>query len=347
MFKRVGVFSDIHWGKKSDSETHNRDCLDFIEWFCDNAADRKCDSIFVMGDWFDNRSRIRLDSQWFSYDGLDRLHRLGLPTYFIVGNHDMFFRMNRSIHSLRCVSYYDRFHLIDDTRQIDDVLFCPFLIPGEYPSVIDREVRYVFGHFEFPTFMVNENYAFEDHGGIHGDMFEHPEWVFSGHFHKRQIRTNPNGVKICYIGNPFPHDYNDVGDRERGCMFFDYGGEPEFVNYQNGPTFDRIDLSELVTLIESDSLTSRFGAKSVIECRNDLNIPHEETLELKDALQGMVRDVKFIGGVVVDETTETNISDEPLEDVSTMVLGHLNRLDTVGTTLDRDFLKHLYQNIRA
>ena len=54
-------------------------------------------------------------------------------------------------------------------------------------------------------------------------MFEHQEYVFTGHFHKRQVKDN-----IIYTGNAFPHNFSDAWDDERGWMFLEWGKEPEF-----------------------------------------------------------------------------------------------------------------------
>ena len=31
---KAACFTDIHWGRKNNSELHNQDCLRFVEWFC-------------------------------------------------------------------------------------------------------------------------------------------------------------------------------------------------------------------------------------------------------------------------------------------------------------------------
>jgi len=37
LFKKVACFTDIHFGLKSGSRTHNQDCEDFVTWFCETA----------------------------------------------------------------------------------------------------------------------------------------------------------------------------------------------------------------------------------------------------------------------------------------------------------------------
>ena len=63
-----------------------------------------------------------------------------------------------------------------------------------------------------------------NHGELKSEHFVNQEYVFSGHFHKRQIKN-----KIHYIGNAFPHNYADAGDDERGMMILEFGKEPEYI----------------------------------------------------------------------------------------------------------------------
>ena len=51
LFERAAVFTDIHFGKKSDSEQHNLDCVAYIDWFCEQVKVHQCDTIIFMGDW--------------------------------------------------------------------------------------------------------------------------------------------------------------------------------------------------------------------------------------------------------------------------------------------------------
>ena len=32
-FNRVACFTDIHFGNKNNSKTHNKDCAEFVDWF--------------------------------------------------------------------------------------------------------------------------------------------------------------------------------------------------------------------------------------------------------------------------------------------------------------------------
>ena len=86
---------------------------------------------------------------------------------------------------------------------------------------------------------MNEVVECPDRGGLHADMFVNCEAVFSGHFHKRQTKINSNGIPVTYIGNAFPHNFNDVGDRDRGCMILEWGKDPVYRNWEEAPNYNR------------------------------------------------------------------------------------------------------------
>lgn len=129
LFNKVACFTDIHWGKKSDSELHNKDCLRFIDWFIERVEEHDCDSVIFLGDWYDNKSRLRVDTQWCSVRAMNKLEDLGIPIHWLIGNHDIFFKTNRDVHSLPFLpSHYKNIHVDNEIKQLGDVLFCPW--PG-------------------------------------------------------------------------------------------------------------------------------------------------------------------------------------------------------------------------
>ena len=60
LFKKVACFTDIHFGLKSNSATHNQDCEEFVDWFISQATIQGCDTCIFLGDWHHNRNAINL-----------------------------------------------------------------------------------------------------------------------------------------------------------------------------------------------------------------------------------------------------------------------------------------------
>lgn len=292
LFDKAAICTDIHFGEHGDSEQHNRDCLDFLEWFQEQAVENQADCVIFMGDWHHNRIRLENRTAWFSRQGFEILEGIGLPVYWIVGNHETYLKESRDIHSLQHLGRYKHFHLINQITQMDEVVFSPWLVGDEHESLIQRQCRYVFGHFELPFFLMNQVIVKTYEGkGLHGDDFANCQAVYSGHFHKRQLRINRNKIPIYYIGNCFGHNFNDANDVERGMAILKWGETlPEYIAWPDAPTYLRLTMSEFIKQI-ADNPSTAFSPRATIEVMDDQDIPHEDLAELRSIVP--VRKVIF------------------------------------------------------
>jgi DNA repair exonuclease SbcCD nuclease subunit len=341
LFDRAAVFTDIHFGDKNDSERHNIDCLNFVKWFCVQVRENHCDAVIFMGDWFDNRTRIRVDTLDYSWQAIELLNNIGVPVYWLVGNHDLFYRNNRNITSLPYLGSMENIFVINELVEINDVLLAPWLTGGEFAEVPNYDVKYIFGHFELPLFLMNESVTMPDKGGLHADHFTNCDAVFSGHFHKRQLKVNEHGIPVWYPGNAFPHNFNDVNDRDRGCMLLEWGHDPEFVDWPDAPFYSRINLSDL--LDQSDSLEASNG---IIEVKDDMGIEIEEATEIKELLGDKFREIRLRpANPDLDITIETEIGDDS-KSVDEMIIEHLRLLDTEGSDFDAELMVKLYEGAK-
>ena len=134
----------------------------------------------------------------------------------------------------------------------------------------------MFGHFELPHFYMNAMVQMPDHGDLKAEHFKHQEYVFSGHFHKRQQQG-----AIHYIGNAFPHNYADAWDDARGMMILDKenDGEPEYINWDNCPKYRTVKLSQLI-----DKTDEIIKSKMYLRVTLDIQISYEEANFIKETL---------------------------------------------------------------
>ena len=95
--KRAGMFTDIHFGRKNNSKIHNEDCKNFINWFKGQCLEYEVDHIVFLGDWFEERTAIDSLTSKYAMDCAATLNELDVPIYFIVGNHDLYYRDNREV----------------------------------------------------------------------------------------------------------------------------------------------------------------------------------------------------------------------------------------------------------
>lgn len=342
---KAACFTDIHWGRKNNSEIHNQDCMRYIEWFCGNVEnDPTIDHIIFLGDWFEHRAAINSLTLEYAYQGAKKIKELGLPVYFIVGNHDLYYRTTRDVASTNFFQGLG-FNLIKDQPVIVDelgpkgALLCPFLFEEEYPSLVKYSSTPVwFGHFEFKGFIVTGDTKKMDHGPDAKD-FDKAKRIFSGHFHKRQQEKN-----VIYIGNAFPADFSDANDFERGMMVYTYDDDNvEFINWAECPTYIKTTLSQIIAnpkILQSGS---------VVNCVVDMDITYEDSIQLKEQLT----DKRKLREINLQENPErmailegTDVDLEELDDLDTtdeMVVAMLNKIES--ETIDNQRLIKMYKGL--
>lgn len=274
--KKLVMFTDIHWGCRNNSEQHNLDNLEYIEWLKGIIKKEKPSHIAFLGDWFEHRNQINVKTLNLSQEGARRLDDLGIPIIFIVGNHDLYHRSNRTIFSTDIFSDLDNFIIVDQPMSLSkDWYAAPYLFKDEYPQQVAdiNSHRFVMGHFEFRNFIVTGSDRRIEHGPDH-TAFGKPKFIFSGHFHKRQA-----GANVIYIGNTFPTNFGDAGDAERGCAVFDVETEDVwFHNWDAAPLFFKTRLS---SVLAGDV---NFPTKSRVRCVLDVDIGYSDVQALRDEM---------------------------------------------------------------
>lgn len=273
---RIACFTDIHWGARSNSDQHLEDCLDFIDWFCELAIKEKATHLAFLGDWFESRNAINVRTLKYSQEGARRLNALGLPIFFLVGNHDLYHRSNRAIFSTDPFTDLKNFVLINEPTEITPELFAtPFLFKDEYPKLADQinSYKYVLGHFEFRNFVVSGSDRTLEHGPD-ASMFTGPKYMLSGHFHMRQLNKN-----VIYIGNTFPTTFGDAGDDQRGAAILQTDTEDlDFYNYENAPLFYKTRLSRVL------SGDVDFKPHSRVRCLLDADVGYSDVQALREEM---------------------------------------------------------------
>ena len=216
MFKKAAVFTDIHFGLKGNSKIHNQDCEDFIDWYIEQAKAAGCETGIFCGDWHHNRNSLNLTTMDATIRCMEKLGAAFEQFFFFDGNHDLYYKDKRDVNSTAFAKHIPGITFVDEITTIEDVTIVPWLVGDEWKQLRSLKSKYVFGHFELPSFYMNAMVQMPDHGELKAEDFKHQSYVFSGHFHKRQQQ----GV-VHYLGNAFPHNYADAWDDDRGMMILD------------------------------------------------------------------------------------------------------------------------------
>jgi hypothetical protein len=319
LFKKVACFTDIHFGLKSNSQTHNQDCLDFVDWYIAEAKQAGCDTGMFMGDWHHNRNSLNITTMDYSLRALEKLGQAFDQFFFFPGNHDLYYKDKRDIHSVEFGKYIPGITIVHEPVTIGEVTMCPWLVGDEWKHIGKKHTgKYIFGHFELPNFFMNAMVQMPDHGEIQLDNFKEYELGFSGHFHKRQQQGN-----MIYIGNAFPHNYADAWDDERGMMILEWGKQPEYLTWPEQPTFRTTKLSELI------DNASIIKPKQHLRVALDIDVSYEEASFIKE---------KFLQDYAIRELTliaerketqiDTNLEIQAFESVDEIVANQITSIES-------------------
>tara|TARA_Y100000385_G_C13093756_1_gene640125 strand:- start:834 stop:1841 length:1008 start_codon:yes stop_codon:yes gene_type:complete len=334
LFKKAAVFTDIHFGLKSNSRTHNSDCEEFIDWFIVNAKEKGCETCIFCGDWHHNRNSLNLTTMDATIRSMEKLGKAFDKVLMFVGNHDLYYKDKRDVSSTEFARHIPGITVVDKILVEDDVALVPWLVGDEWKKVGKIKAKYLFGHFELPSFYMNAMVQMPDHGDLKAEHFVNQEYVFSGHFHKRQKQG-----KVHYIGNAFPHNYADAWDDDRGMMVLEHGGEPEYINWEACPKYRTIKLSKLI-----DDTDKLIKDKMYLRVTLDLPISYEEANFIKETYISNygVRELTLIPQKQMEEIS-TDLDIAQFESVDQIVASEIAELDTAN--YDKNTLLQIYNGL--
>ena len=337
MTYKIAMFTDIHFGKKQNSQLFNSDCLDFVKWFASEVKkDKDIKEIAFLGDFFESRSSISIQTLDFGYNALKILNDLGIPIRFIVGNHDLHRRSTREIYSTAVFSELHNVHVINEIVTTENRTFCPYLFEDEYKNVPITD--YIFGHFSFKGFIITGYNTMMTHGHEHL-IYKDAKRILSGHFHKRQALNN-----CVYIGNTHPMDYGDANDMNRGMAIIDIEtNNLEFKNWEQCPKYFRTCLTDVI----DGSFT--FYSKSYIKCQVDEPLAYSEIQLIRESMieeyslrEFIMEESKQMKSIL----SETQTSDEEFSSIDETVVNLLSSIK--NDSLYRcDELVKIYQELES
>lgn len=344
---KVIIFNDIHFGRKDNSIIHNQDCYNYIEWLCDYVISKSdVDAIIFQGDWHEHRNAINGLTLEYSYKAAKKLNDLDIPIYFCIGNHDLYYRNNRNTYTTNTFESLNNFIIIDEIKIFDELgpkgsVIAPFLFENEYSELLKyKKYPVFFGHFEFKGFVITGDTVTKEHGPDHKDL-KSVKRIFSGHFHKRQLKDN-----VIYVGSTFPMDFSDSNDSERGFAIYDFNNDYlKFVDWDNKPTYVQKDLSEILS--KPDEYLKK---DAIVKAYDDIGLDYDEVIKTKKLLSGKynLREFTIIDSFINPDLTliddESTENDENM-DINTLIKNKLKNINVED--IDANKLIKIYEGINV
>lgn len=230
---KVCLVADTHYGvRKNNIHFYN-----YQKKFVDNnlvpfLEKVKPDAIVHLGDLVDDRNCINYRTHdHLKNDYLDVMKSFDIPQYWIVGNHDIYYK--NTLRTNAVAKFVEHGEIISSPRVInikgEDMTFIPWICDDNkeetFKLLSTTATRYCFGHLEITGFEVRRGSLCKH--GYSRNLFENFKTVFSGHFHNRSVADN-----IKYIGSCFQIDWSDYGEY-RGITLLDT--EKDTVKYFKNP----------------------------------------------------------------------------------------------------------------
>jgi DNA repair exonuclease SbcCD nuclease subunit len=215
------------------------------------------------------------------------------------------------------------------------VVIAPWLVGDDWRQLETKRGKYLFGHFELPHFILNAMIEMPDHGELQTNHVTQFDYVFSGHFHKRQQKGN-----VVYVGNAFPHNYSDVGDDARGMMILEWDQKPEFRTWADAPKYRNYTLSQILDKPE-DLLLSN----SYIKVNLDIDLSFEEAAFIRETLvpQYQLREMTLIPMKSDLETDSTDYTNTEFESVDAIIQKQIEELQE--GSFEKKLLLDIYNSI--
>ncbi len=232
------IIGDLHFGIKANSQ----DYLDFqIKWFKDELyktiKDNDVKYIVFLGDI--NDSRLSLSPLVMNYERdlfIDLKNTFPNVEYHVIlGNHDLYYKNTREVHSLnflKDIGYIVHEDFTSLTIENRKMFFVPWILKEEMDDfklmLAENKYDCLFGHLEINGFTMVKGVVDKD--GWSHSIFSNCDKVFSGHYHLRSKKGN-----IQYVGTPFEISQNDSGNVKGIDLLNLETMETKFIKTKNTP----------------------------------------------------------------------------------------------------------------
>ena len=233
MNNKIILLGDVHF----DVANGNQTVLDNQLAFFNNQLfpymkENGIKTIIQLGDLMDNRNKVSVNvSHYLKKDFFDVMRREGISLYTLIGNHDIYHKDTREIHSLELFNeIYDNFHIVNDIQTLNildkKLLIVPWVLPDEKYNFEDYlDTDYIFGHFETNGVEMVRGINCNSSHAFNMDSFRGIK-TYSGHFHLRRYYESSN---IFYVGTPNQINWSDYNENKGFHVLDIPTGDLEFV----------------------------------------------------------------------------------------------------------------------
>jgi DNA repair exonuclease SbcCD nuclease subunit len=336
---KIALISDLHFGTNKNNDIFLNSQINYFKnEFVPSLIDNNIDTIFILGDIFDDRNNINSKIKHEVFNLFETTLK-DFNIYIIAGNHDCYLKNSNSITSVKFLKKFENIHIIEDMEIVTinnkNILCVSWQsnnneFKEKLPSY--KNVDYCFGHFELNGFPINK-FRICDFG-IDSTIFGNISKVFSGHFHTRSNINN-----ITYIGCPYHLNRNDKNDNKGYCILDLESTEYDFVDSQNTIKYIEIDYPNL-----PENLISNNIIDINVNCDDSFNEKEFDKYKLKiEKLNPIKIHPKIIKNIKTD--VDMDFKSGSILDLVTEYLNMRDDLDNKDKVFEN--LEELFNNVNG
>lgn len=296
---KIGIFGDLHVYKHASKKIFEDTAINFLQEFLSYCKRNKIKKVIFLGDWFHIKTKLYVPSFIRSIDVLKEFKKNNIDITFLIGNHDMPYMTSTDFSIVHAFEPYGKVVPLYDWEDVDNYRFHYLSYTHELPN-FERNGKkdILFGHLDVQNFVMENGFTCKD--GFTAKDFLSFERVFSGHFHKHQIREN-----IIYVGSPYQTRYSERNESKGFVVLDSDDASWEFVEYDSAPEFKEVDSED----IDETNVSGNFIRVKTYNNNKNLN-------EIKERLLSL-------GAESVDFIFEDEDSDKELTIIEDLTIGSM------------------------
>lgn len=276
---KIAIISDLHFGVHGDSEKWHKIMLDYAKWLGNLLKERQLRHLFILGDVFDNRKAVGVETMQMAHDFFNTLFEfmgeIGLKITILAGNHDSFYEDTAKTSSVSLFSSWPGVDLVADKPQTYvwgpacKMLCCPWGTDMRALAETGETWDVIMGHFAISSFADVPGHLYTG-GYTPEEITASAPLVFSGHFHLRDDKTFKFGGKkkrIVIVGSPYQLNWADAGSTKGVHILDVISKDVEFIENTVSPKHVQINVGDKVSKEDVENNIVRVMANSVEEAK--------------------------------------------------------------------------------
>lgn len=231
------MFGDLHVYAHLSRIQFEDIAIDFLHYVLNYCKKNKIEHVWFLGDWFHVKNKLYVPPFIKSIEALKYFKQAGINITFLIGNHDAPQQDSTDFSVMYAFEPYGKVIPLYEWQDIGDTRIHYLSYTHELPQFEYKQDgnNVLLGHLDVEKFVMES--GMECHDGFKISDFKKFDQVFTGHFHKHQIREN-----VVYVGSPYQTRYSERFD-EKGFAVFDTDTlDWKFEIYSEAPKFKEIDL---------------------------------------------------------------------------------------------------------